>query len=347
MNHLTPNEVLPQIRECLATLFETAGAEVHVDEEHVAVDAIMWVAGFRFLVRWKPSGSAAPVASGLSSLVQKRPDYPAIPLLVVPYMGDVGRRRCKEAGVAWLDLSGNARVVIPGLRIIIDGQPNLFKRRGRPSNAFAPKSARIARWLLIHPNRPVTQRELSQLAAVDEGFTSRIVGRLLDLELIARNSDGQIIVPDASLMLDAWSEQYRFDRHHLVKGHIAARSGEELTQKLSARLQEQDIPHAFTGLAAAWKWTHFAMFRLSAVYLPNGVSPSLVEALGVRPEARGANVWLIVPDDEGVLHEASPVDGVRCVHPVQTSLDLGSHPERAAEAAERLRERELSFRREP
>ena len=55
-------------------------------------------------------------------------------------MGDIGRERCAEYGVSWRDLSGNARIVAPGLRILIDGKPKRYKRRGRPSTAFAPKS---------------------------------------------------------------------------------------------------------------------------------------------------------------------------------------------------------------
>jgi hypothetical protein len=68
-------------------------------------------------------------------------------------MGDVGKRICADAGVSWFDLSGNANIVAPGLRILIEGRPNKFGRGGRPSSAFAPKSARIARRLLIDPHR--------------------------------------------------------------------------------------------------------------------------------------------------------------------------------------------------
>ncbi len=343
---ITPQNALLQTRERLAELFDALVDDVHVERERGFVVAVMWVADYSFLVEWKASGSAAAVVSGIRALALRQAGHSAIPLLVVPFMGDVGRRWCSEAGVTWLDLSGNARIVVPGLRIIIDGQPNRFTRRGRPSNAFAPKSARVTRWLLMHPDKPLTQRELGRQAGVDEGFTSRIVGRLLDMELVARDADGRVSVPDPSVLLDAWSEHYRFERHHLVKGHVAARSGDELTRKLVSRLEKQDIRHAFTGLVAAWQWTHFAMFRLASVYLPDGASPSVVEALGVREDARGANVWLLVPDDEGVVLGASIVDGVCCVHPVQTWLDLGSHPERAVDAAERIRDLELHFRRD-
>ena len=78
-------------------------------------------------------------------------------------MVERGRRLCADAGVSWLDLSCNAHIVAPGLRILIEGKKNRFVRRGRPSTAFAPRSARIARRLLIEPERAFRQQELARV----------------------------------------------------------------------------------------------------------------------------------------------------------------------------------------
>lgn len=53
--------------------------------------------------------------------------------------------------------------------------------------------------------------------------------------------------------------------------------------------------------------------------------------------SRGANLWIVVPADDAVLVGARMVEGAPCVHPLQAYLDLKAHPERAAEAAARLR----------
>ncbi|MFH1690940.1 MAG: hypothetical protein ABIE42_12030 [Candidatus Eisenbacteria bacterium] len=84
--------------------------------------------------------------------------------------------------------------------------------------------------------------------------------------------------------------------------------------------------------------------RIVTIYLPKPPPLSLIEGLGFREDARGANVWLVGPSDEGVFHGASDRDGVRCVHPVQAYLDLGAHPERASEAFEHLRAELLTWR---
>jgi hypothetical protein len=54
-------------------------------------------------------------------------------------------------------------------------------------------------------------------------------------------------------------------------------------------------------------------------------------------------VWLVIPKDAGVFQGGVSEGGVQCVHPVQAYLDLKAQPERAAEAAERLRAERLAW----
>jgi len=64
------------------------------------------------------------------------------------------------------------------------------------------------------------------------------------------------------------------------------------------------------------------------------------------PEILAGLLWLVVPNDTGVFQGAVEKDGIRCVHPAQVYVDLKDHPERAAEAADRLRAELLTWRRD-
>lgn len=336
-----------QVASRLAELVDVAPAEVQVVRSQRAStpDSVVELAGITFAVAYKSSGSTAPVAAAieqvreLASSVGPR----AVPLVAVPFMGPVGRRRCEDAGVAWLDLSGNARIFAPGIRVLVEGQPNRFKSRGRPSSAFAPKSARISRWLLMHARRPLKQRDIAQATGMDEGFTSRIISRLVAGNLVHRRPDGEIQLQDPDLLLDAWREAYDFSMHQIIRGHVAARSGEDALRLLADRLQGRGVPYAATGLAAAWLLTGFAGFRLATMYVAVRPEPGVLESLGFREEERGANVWIVIPKDEGVFQGADTRDGVVCVHPVQAYLDLKDQPERANEAAAQLRTELLNW----
>ena len=308
-------------------------------------DVVVTAVGQTFAVELTEAASAGPVAihaeraAGAAKALRKR----AIPVVAVPYMGPSGKDACERAGVSWLDFSGNARIVAPGIRIIVDGRPNQFPKRGRPSSAFAPKSSRIARWLLMHPAEAMAQREISQATGVSEGLVSRVVARLEEEHYVVREDGRQIRAASPQVLLEAWQDEYRFAKHTILQGHVAARSGDALTRFVADGLTAAKVEHAATGLSAAWQLTRFAGFRTATFFVDAEPSAALKENLGFRDDARGANLWLVVPNDAGVFQGAEERDGVRCVHPVQVYLDLKEHPERAAGAAERIRTEFLSW----
>lgn len=344
-------------------------------------DLLLRAGSHRFAVEYKPSGAAGPVAAAIDQL-RKYEAYSRelIPVVAVPYMGDVGRNICEKAGVNWIDLSGNAHLSAPGLLIHVQGRPNLFKAAGRPSDVFAPKSSRITRALLANwvsawsveglerrtrladaskRGEEPGIRALAKTVDMEPGFTSRVVARLEAEGLIQglhRKSDRRLVAVRATkpgLLLDAWRADYKFFRHDVLQGHIPARSSAELLLELDQRLSSADIEHTATGLGAAWAFTHFATFRLATFYVRERPE-SLLRDIGFRADPRGSNVWLVVPNDEGVFQEArtprqydrgasDDLRDIKCVHPVQVYVDLKDHPERAAEAAEELRSRLLGW----
>ncbi len=315
----------------------------HVDfdvrtDDGRAWDAVFADRGHCFVLEWNRSGSLGPIASSIRQLRTAQSNFPhkVTPVLAVPYMGEAAQERCAQAELPWLDLSGNARIVVPGIFYQNLGNPNRFRRPGRPESAFGPKGSRIARLLLIEPSKPQRQRTIAANAGLNEGHTSRVVAKLVAAGLVERAEDG-IRVPDRETLLDAWREQYRFDRHHVIRGHISAREGGSLTTSIAGVLSKAGAPHALTALPAAWLWTRHAGFRLATVYLSIPPTERIKKDLGFREEPRGANTWLVVPNDEGVFDGAKLVDGIRCVHPVQAYLDLKDHPERSTEAAAELR----------
>lgn len=92
-----------------------------------------WV--FQVKVSSQP-GRVTDVASRMRDL--RRED--TIPVLVVPYMSPAGARAAEEAGLSWIDLSGNAHIRSHDLYVRVAGRPNQFRSRGRPSPRSLPRA---------------------------------------------------------------------------------------------------------------------------------------------------------------------------------------------------------------
>lgn len=319
---------------------EEARVEKNSSSSGLMLDGVIRLGAHAFALEVKSRLSATAFDSAFLHLKTHAPGG-SIPLLVVPFMSEAGRKRCREAEVAWLDLSGNADISAPGLRILVSDQANKFKRPGRVSTAFAPKGARVARFLLQNGERPHTQGEIVQGTHSSVGHVSKIVTKLLADRLVERDSEGRIRVPDADRLLDAWAQEYDFGKHRRTSCSVASRTGEETTFLLAERLRKRAVPYAATGLSAAYCIEPFANYRIATLYVDAVIDETLLDDLEVREADRGWNLWLVEPNDAGVFEGAHERQGIVCAHPLQVYLDLLGHPERAKEAAEHLRKHSL------
>jgi Transcriptional regulator, AbiEi antitoxin, Type IV TA system len=331
---------LPSLLAHLLDLPAEAVATESLPSEGRRIDAVLDAGGRRWLVEVKHSSSPSAVAAAADQLFRYRdvaaPDTMA--LLVVPYMTNAGAAAAGERGLNWVDLSGNARLRDNGLYVWVEGRPDQFPKRGRPSTPYAPKSSRVSRVLLLDPMRWWRQKDLAEETELDDGHISRVVRRLDEDGLLERHG-AEFRPRDPDALLDSWADVYRFDRHDMVTGHVTG-SGVELVAELHHRLADAGIGHAFTGLPAAWALGHHARFRVTSAYV-DGDPRVAADAVSLRRGEKGANVQLIGPDDEGVFQGSREADGYPCVSPVQVYLDLLHLPERAKEAADQLRHDKL------
>jgi len=306
------------------------------DMDDVSLGLRLRIGKHRLYIHWKSTSSSAAILHAIHFLKSDREKD--IPIVAVPFMGPTGKKLCENERIGWMDLSGNALIHAPDLLVNISGRPNKYVTRGRKSSVFAPKSSRIIRWMLMNPRASFTNRQLVHDTGVDPGHISRILDRLLKSAYVSRSDTGKYSLHDPKLLLEDWRTAYDFFRQNeVIRGHIPATSSEVLVKQLADGLTPENVPQfAFTGLAAAWQYIHWATFRLVTVYLTSPPDPDLLRVLRFREEPRGANTWLVIPKDEGVFVGSESPSGIRCVSRLQTYLDLKDQPERSAEAAEEL-----------
>ncbi len=346
---LTTYQLIAEVPVVLAALLDVPRSEVKA-KRAPDVPLVVRAVEQDFVVGVVASSSPAALVAHIDSLKAAARRRDATALIAVPSMTDGGRRACTAAKLSWFDLGGNACIVTPRLRVIVDGRPNRFRARPRPTSTAARSRASLVRWLLTSETMSFTTTWAATATGVPESAVKRIAARLKQEKHLIRSSRGEYRVKNPVLLADAWRDEDRFARHTLIQGSIAARSGDALTRFVSDTFAAEGVVHAATGLSAAWMHAPFAAFRIATFYVTEVPSKELREKLAFYDDPRGANLWLVVPDDESVFQHIDFVGTVSCVHPAQAYVDLKGHPERAPEAADRLRrllaEKHDAWRRE-
>ena len=269
-----------------------------------------------------------------------------IPVLVVSrYLSPRDRQILESAEVNYLDLTGNARIVIdhPGLFVRTEGAKRSPVARRRVDRGISgPAAGRIVRALTdFAPPYSVTR--LAGLAGVSPGYCSRTLQALEREALVERDNRGMVREVDWPAMLRRRGNAVPlFDRER-TDGYIS-RSGVEGTLDVLRGLDA--TRYAVTGSFAAARIRPVAAPVGLAVYSPD--PDTLARSLNLLPAERGADVQLVRPANEGVFTGAVADDGVCWVAPSQVVLDClggtGRMPQEGEAVLEWMIENERDWR---
>jgi hypothetical protein len=263
------------------------------------------------------------------------------PVVVAPYVSGRGRQVCKENGIGFLDLSGNACLDLGDVYFEVEGKPNRYKALRQPKSLFQGRSERVLRALLADPNRTWTLRELAAEVGISLGYASEITHRLDEQEWAERGQTGGLRLVAPTDLLDRWREEYTY-RRSPITGLYGLGEVADLERAVANYCQEQGINYAFTLFSGANLIAPFTRYLQIAFYC-TGNPAALQESLGFKPVPSGANVLVLRPYDVGVFYGAQQVRDRRVVGNIQLYLDLYGYKGRGREQAAFLREQVIGF----
>lgn len=268
-------------------------------------------------------------------------------LVVARYLSPPVRTKLAEAGLSYLDATGNLRVEIrsPGLFLSDRGADrDPWRGPGRPRGTLkgAP-AAKIARAVTDFAG-PWTIRELGDVSQTSTGSTYRVV-EYLEREGLATRDGGLVSVPDWVQVLRRWSTDYGFVRNNRITRWVAPRGLPDLMTQIGSSATPGR--YAVTGTLAAAEWAAYAPARSAMIYVSN--ANQAADDWGLRPTDAGVNVMLAEPTID-VVFERSMVNrqGVMIAAPTQVVVDLmtgpGRNPSEAEELLEWMTRNEKSWR---
>jgi len=208
-----------------------------------------------------------------------------------------------------------------------------------PRNIFGGKSARIIRCLLTDRVRAWTQAEIVPRTGASSGLVSRIVQHLISQGFVEKISARAFRLRDWQGLLDEWASSDNLPKRTRITRYAGVLgSPQELAQRLDQWAASENIRLAFTQFLAAWTRHPYAEPVVCTAYVSRLPDAAALEQLSLRPVDEGGKLWLIIPEDEGILTETQKQNRLTLVTDAQIFLDLQRTGLRGPEAASALRE---------
>ncbi len=296
----------------------------------------------RLVVEAKSVGEPRYLAQAIGQLQAFRKALGnAYPVVVAPYISPEGQRLCREAGIGYVDLAGNAYLRFDGILVERTGRRAPREARVRLRRLFSPRSTRVLRVFLENPKVEWTLAQLGAAAQVSLRTAHLVVNALADKAFVEKRR-GSIRLAKGGDLLDLWVENYSFDLNQRSAFYSFIREPRKLMQRIALTAGRAGVDYAFTLHSGASLVAPFVRFTDVHLYIGGSPAP-LVEALDLRPVESGGTVYLMGPYDQGVFYRTRKVQGMRVVGNVQLYLDLVKYPARGKEQADVLRKRVLKL----
>lgn len=288
----------------------------------------------------KSNGQPRYVRSAIAQLRHAKSTYTpgAILVVIAPYLSEDAQRLCRESGVGFLDLVGNAYLAFDSIHIDRQVATKPAPESRGLKSLFGPRSARVLRKMLQDPGQPWRVVELAETVGVSLGLVSNVRRALLEREWASADADG-LMLSDPDGLLDAWSANYqvptkkRFDFYTPLHGR-------DLQDRLKQIMSSQNGSGVvtFCSYSAAQWIAPYARTGTTHLYADAGGLARIRSGLELSTVPKGGNISIILPKDEGMFMDLiEPATDVICTSAVQTYLDLNVSGERGVEAAEHLR----------
>jgi len=259
-----------------------------------------------------------------------------IPVLIAPYLSEEARSLCRQAGIGYFDLAGNASLDSPQVFFEISGKSNLRVRQRQVRTPFEGKAERVVRTLLLKPDRHWNMRELARASQVSLGLASMATTALVNMGTVTKGRSGLELLGPAAL-LEAWSHSYDLQR----SSFCLYRSWAQVPE-IERRLADQRKALAGRWALTLWPGAHHllgledAPLRLALYW--SGKPERLAQALNLSERGGKTPVFVFKPYDGSLLWGSRRTSGrLTAVHPLQLYLDLCSGDAEELDLARRVR----------
>ena len=266
----------------------------------------------------------------------------SVPVLSAPYLSPKKQALCRDAGVYFIDLSGNVFVAHHSFYLERIGFPNKYPEKRQRRYPFSDKASLILRELLKDPERQWGIRELSEKIGLDPGYASRMAKSLSESSYISR-VNGKLKIRSPKEILDDWVRAYDLKRNEHHRFFVLAPDVQSIIQRLRKINIPRKIEYGLSVQAGAGLIAPYAVYKEVHIYIGDSNDVEFFKKeLDLKDADQGANIVLMMPYyKNSVFHDSCEVEDLRVVSDIQLYLDLYGYPVRGREQAEHLYNKRL------
>lgn len=341
------HDIANELEKSIGRLLPVPGLEVFVEHEHsrrwdLFIKADYQGLCFDIIVEVVWLNSLPAFQNKINSLKSSAQGDHVVPVLAAPYLSPERQALCREAGVYFMDLSGNVFIAHRSFFVERIGFPNKYPERRQRRSPFSDKASLILREMLKDPEQQWGIRELAEKIGLDPGYVSRMAKSLSESGYAARAS-GKLKIRSPKEILDDWVRAYALKRNEHHRFFILASD----VKSILRRLQEVNIPqkcnYALSVQAGAGLVAPHAVYKEVHLYVSDGEGIEFFKKeLDLKDADQGANLVLMRPYYKySVFYDSREVEGLRVVSDIQLYLDLYGYPVRGREQAGHLYDKRL------
>jgi hypothetical protein len=273
-------------------------------------------------------------------------------LLVAERTTNEARRILREHRVPYVDGSAYAHVELPGLLIHTEGgagPQRETKGAAQLPTKLSGRAGVAAQALLLETTRDWQVRDLAAAAHLSSSLAHRVFVRLEAEGVVEASGVGpkkSRRVTNPSALLDLWAEEAHDRGVIRALAFRLARTPSELATGAAAGLDDNDIPYAVTGAAAAAKIApSITAVPVTEIWVAETLAiDSLLRAVEAEVVDSGHNLVLAqARDDLPLAFRRKAQDGTWMVNPLRLYVDLRNDPRRGREQAEHIRKEVIGF----
>jgi hypothetical protein len=288
-----------------------------------------------FVVEVRKTGQPRMAREAVNQLLRFSQTFPqAFLVFIAPYISPAAAEICEQAGVGYIDFSGNCRLCFQGVYIEKTGNPNIFSEKRDLRSLYSPKAENILRVLLSDLGRVWKIQELADAAGVSVGQVAKVKNLLINREWLSKADGMALSEPDK--LLSEWAENYNFRKNRLLD-YYSLKSVSEIEFSLANLCKTKKLTYALTSFSGAARLAPAVRYQRVFAYVQE-TEEDVAGMLNLKEVSSGANVSLLTPYDKGIFYGCRDIDDIRIASPIQIYLDLKTYRGRGEEAAEMLLE---------